>query len=212
MSVVAGIVALGGYIYFAPGLPSVAALRDVELQVPLKVYSRDGSLIAVYGEKRRQPLKIEEIPTIIIKAFLAAEDDRFFEHPGVDYQGLIRAAIDLARTGQKRQGGSTITMQLARNFFLGNERTYVRKLREIYLALIIERKFSKNEILELYLNKIFLGNRAYGVGAAANAYYGLDVTDLSIAQIAMIAGLPKAPSGNNQLLIQSQLLIVATMF
>ena len=197
MSVVAGIVALGGYLYFAPGLPSVAALRDVELQVPLKVYSRDGSLIAVYGEKRRQPLKIEEIPSIIIKAFLAAEDDRFFEHPGVDYQGLIRAAIDLARTGQKRQGGSTITMQLARNFFLGNERTYVRKLREIYLALIIERKFSKNEILELYLNKIFLGNRAYGVGAAANAYYGVDVTELSIAQIAMIAGLPKAPSGNN---------------
>ena len=197
MSVVAGVCALGAYIYFAPGLPSVATLKDVELQVPLKVYSRDGKLIAVYGEKRRKPLEIENFPEQVIQAFLAAEDDRFFEHPGVDYQGLIRAAIELIRTGKKRQGGSTITMQLARNFFLDNERTYVRKFREIYLALIIERQFSKNEILELYLNKIFLGNRAYGVGAAADAYYGLDVDELSVAQIAMIAGLPKAPSGNN---------------
>lgn len=197
MSVVAGVSALGAYIYFAPGLPSVATLKDIELQVPLKVYSRDGKLIAVYGEKRRKPLNIENFPAPVIQAFLAAEDDRFFDHPGVDYQGLIRAAIELIRTGKKRQGGSTITMQLARNFFLDNERTYVRKFREIYLALIIERQFSKNEILELYLNKIFLGNRAYGVGAAADAYYGLDVDELSVAQIAMIAGLPKAPSGNN---------------
>ena len=197
MSVVAGIIALGTYLYFAPGLPSVATLKDVELQVPLKVYSRDGKLIAVYGEKRRQPLIIEDIPKPVIHAFLSAEDDRFFEHPGVDYQGLIRAAIDVLVTGEKRQGGSTITMQLARNFFLGNERTYVRKLREIFLALRIEHLFSKNEILELYLNKIYLGNRAYGIGAAADVYYGLDVSELNIAQIAMIAGLPKAPSRYN---------------
>lgn len=197
MSVVTGIVALGTYLYFAPGLPSVGTLKDVELQVPLKVYSRNGKLIAVYGEKRRQPLNIDEVPDLFIKAFLSAEDDRFFEHPGVDYQGLIRAAIELLVTGEKRQGGSTITMQLARNFFLGNERTYVRKLREIFLALRIEHIFTKNEILELYLNKIYLGNRAYGVGAAADVYYGLDVSELNVAQIAMIAGLPKAPSAYN---------------
>ncbi len=200
MSVVAGITALGAYIYFVPGLPGVATLKDVELQVPLKVYSRDGKLIAVYGEKRRQPLDIENYPTQVIQAFLAAEDDRFFAHPGVDYQGLIRAAIDVALTGEKRQGGSTITMQLARNFFLGRERTYVRKLREIFLALRIEHELSKNEILELYLNKIYLGNRAYGVGAAADVYYGLSVDALNLAQVAMIAGLPKAPSRFNPII------------
>ncbi len=200
MSVVAGITALGAYIYFVPGLPGVATLKDVELQVPLKVYSRDGKLIAVYGEKRRQPLDIEDYPTQVIQAFLAAEDDRFFTHPGVDYQGLIRAAIDVALTGEKRQGGSTITMQLARNFFLGRERTYVRKLREIFLALRIEHELSKNEILELYLNKIYLGNRAYGVGAAADVYYGLSVDALNLAQVAMIAGLPKAPSAFNPII------------
>ncbi len=200
MSVVAGIIALGTYIYFAPGLPSVSTLKDVELQVPLKVYSRDGKLIAVYGEKRRQPLTIEAFPPPVIQAFLAAEDDRFFDHPGVDYQGLIRAAIGVLVTGEKRQGGSTITMQLARNFFLGNERTYVRKLREIILALRIEHELTKNEILELYLNKIYLGNRAYGVGAAVDVYYGLAIDKINLAQVAMIAGLPKAPSIYNPII------------
>lgn len=200
ISVAVGIVAVGAYLYFAPGLPSVSTLKDVELQVPLKVFSRDGKLIAVYGEKRRQPLQIKEYPQSVIQAFLAAEDDRFYQHPGVDYQGLIRAAIEVLRTGEKRQGGSTITMQLARNFFLGNERTYVRKLREIFLALQIEHELSKDEILELYLNKIYLGNRAYGVGAAADVYYGLGVDELSISQIAMIAGLPKAPSRFNPII------------
>jgi len=200
MSVVAGIIALGAYIYFAPGLPSVSTLKDVELQVPLKVYSRDGKLIAVYGEKRRQPLTIEAFPPPVIQAFLAAEDDRFFDHPGVDYQGLIRAAIGVLVTGEKRQGGSTITMQLARNFFLGNERTYVRKLREIILALRIEHELTKNEILELYLNKIYLGNRAYGVGAAVDVYYGLAIDKINLAQVAMIAGLPKAPSIYNPII------------
>ena len=197
ISVAVGIIAIGAYLYFAPGLPSVSTLKDVELQVPLKVFSQDGKLIAVYGEKRRQPLQISEYPPQIIQAFLAAEDDRFYEHPGVDYQGLIRAAAELIRTGKIRSGGSTITMQLARNFFLSNEKKYVRKLREIFLALQIEHQLSKDEILELYLNKIFLGHRAHGVGAAANVYYGLDVEELNIAQIAMIAGLPKAPSASN---------------
>ncbi len=191
------IVALGTYIYLAPSLPGVTILKDVELQVPLKVYSRDGKLIAVYGEKRRQPLTIDALPGPLVQAFLAAEDDRFYEHLGVDYQGLIRAALNVLLTGEKRQGGSTVTMQLARNFFLGNERTYSRKLKEIFLALRIEHELDKNEILELYLNKIYLGNRAYGVGAAAEVYYGLDVNELNLAQVAMIAGLPKAPSRFN---------------
>jgi len=197
ISVAVGILAVGAYLYFAPGLPSVDTLKDVELHVPLKVFSSDGKLIAVYGEKRRQPLKIDEYPEQVIQAFLAAEDDRFYQHPGVDYQGLMRAAWELITTGEIRSGGSTITMQLARNFFLSSEKKYVRKLREIFLALQIEHQLNKDEILELYLNKIFLGHRAHGVGAAANVYYGLDVEELNIAQIAMIAGLPKAPSGSN---------------
>lgn len=207
ISVAVGIIAVGAFLYFSPGLPSVSTLKDVELQVPLKVFSRDGKLIAVYGEKRRQPLQIKDYPQPVIQAFLAAEDDRFYQHPGVDYQGLIRAAIEVLRTGEKRQGGSTITMQLARNFFLGNERTYVRKLREIFLALQIEHELSKNEILELYLNKIYLGNRAYGVGAAADVYYGLSVDELSVSQVAMIAGLPKAPSRFNPIINPGRALV-----
>jgi penicillin-binding protein 1A len=188
---------LGIYLYLAPGLPPVATLKDVQLQTPLRVFTRDGELIAEYGEKRRKPLRIEQVPKMMREAFLAAEDDRFFEHPGVDYQGLARAAVHLIRTGEKGQGGSTITMQLARNFFLTRERTYTRKLREIFLALKIERELTKDEILELYLNKIYLGNRAYGVGAAAEVYYGKDAHELDLAQMAMIAGLPKAPSAFN---------------
>jgi penicillin-binding protein 1A len=200
ISVAVGIIAVGAYLYFAPGLPSVSTLKDVELQVPLKVFSRDEKLIAVYGEKRRQPLQIEDYPQPVIQAFLAAEDDRFYQHPGVDYQGLLRAASELVSTGEIRSGGSTITMQLARNFFLSNEKKYVRKMREIFLALQIEHQLSKDEILELYLNKIYLGNRAYGVGAAADVYYGLDVDELTYSQVAMIAGLPKAPSKYNPII------------
>ena len=190
-------VVLGTYLFLAPGLPTAAKIKDVQLQVPLRVYSKQGDLIAEYGEKRRKPLKLEEMPLLLHQAFLAAEDDRFFEHPGVDYQGLLRAALHLIKTGQKGQGGSTITMQLTRNFFLSSERTYTRKLREIFLALKVERELSKEEILELYLNKIYLGNRSYGIGAAAEVYYGKDVIDLDLAQISMIAGLPKAPSRYN---------------
>ena len=185
------------YFYVAPGLPSIETLKDVRLQVPLRVYSRDGALIAEFGEKRRSPLKYSETPELMIKAVLAAEDDRFFEHPGVDYQGILRAVLHLLRTGEKGPGGSTITMQVARNFFLTLDKTYLRKISEIFLALRIEREFSKREILELYLNKIYLGHRAYGVAAAAQVYYGKTADQLSLAQMAMIAGLPKAPSTNN---------------
>ncbi len=183
--------------YVVPQLPESDNLRDVELQVPLRVYSRDGSLIAEFGEMRRSPLSIDDIPPQVVKAFLAAEDDRFYQHPGVDWQGILRAGIHVMRTGDKTQGGSTITMQVARNFFLTREKTYLRKLNEVILALKIERELSKNEILELYLNKIYLGQRAYGVAAAAQVYYGTDVDQLNLAQAAMIAGLPKAPSTTN---------------
>jgi penicillin-binding protein 1A len=187
----------GAYLYLEPKLPSIETLKDVRLQVPLRIYSSDHLLIAEFGEKRREPLDYDEIPPLMIQAFLAAEDDRFFQHPGVDYHGIIRAAVQLLLTGERRQGGSTITMQVARNFFLSSEKTYTRKLNEIFLAIKIERLLSKEEILELYLNKIYLGHRSYGVGAAALVYYGRPVEKLELSEIAMIAGLPKAPSRLN---------------
>ncbi len=194
----AGVVVLAAaYFFIAPDLPPIDRLKDVQLQVPLRVYSDDGQLVAEFGEQRRKPIRYADLPQMVIDAILATEDDRFFEHPGVDYQGLVRAAIELIKTGHKRQGGSTITMQVARNFFLSSEKTYLRKLTEIFLALKIERYLTKEEILELYLNKIYFGQRAYGVGAAADVYYGVPIDQLSVAQIAMIAGLPKAPSANN---------------
>ena len=186
-----------GYLYLEPQLPPIANLKDVHMQVPLHVYARDGSLMAEFGVKRRIPVKIEQVPPLLLQAVLAAEDDRFYEHPGVDYRGLLRASTQLLLTGEKKQGGSTITMQVARNFFLDSEKTYLRKFKEILLALKIERELSKPEILELYLNKIYLGNRAYGVAAAAQFYYGTTIDKLSAAQMAMIAGLPKAPSKYN---------------
>lgn len=188
------------YFYLTPRLPAVDSLREVQLQVPLRVYTRDAELIAEYGDIRREPLPLEQIPQTLQEAFLAAEDDRFWEHPGVDYKGLLRAALNLALTGRRDQGGSTITMQVARNFFLTREKTYTRKLNEILLALKIERQLNKAEILELYLNKIPFGSRAHGVGAAAQIYYGRAPRDLTLAETAMIAGLPKAPSGNNPLI------------
>ena len=194
---VSAIAVSGLYLYLAPQLPSIEGLSDVRLQTPLRIYSSDGTLLGEFGEKRRTPKTLDEIPVAMKQAFLAAEDDRFFEHPGVDYQGILRAALNLVITGQRGQGGSTITMQLARNFYLSSEKTYARKLSEILLALKIERELSKEKILELYLNKIYLGNRSYGVEAAAQTYYGLTLNELSVAQIAMIAGLPKAPSRYN---------------
>jgi penicillin-binding protein 1A len=189
--------AAGMYWYLAPKLPPIDSLKDVQLQEPLRVYSRDGRLLAEFGEKRRTPLKFDQIPPLMVKAVLAAEDERFYQHPGVDWQGLTRAVVHVIRTGEKGPGGSTITMQVARNFFLGREKTYMRKINEILLALKIEKELTKDDILELYFNKIFLGHRAYGVEAAALVYYGSRLDELSIAQIAMIAGLPKAPSRFN---------------
>jgi len=198
IGVITGVSSIFGiYYYLEPDLPSIDSLKDVQLQVPLRIYSKDGLLISEYGEKKRIPLEFEQVPEQMVQAFLAAEDDRFYEHPGVDYQGLIRAAIQLALTGKKTQGGSTITMQVARNFFLSKKKTYLRKVNEIFLALKIDNQLSKNDVLTLYLNKIYLGQRAYGVGAAAQVYYGKSVDELELAEIAMIAGLPKAPSSYN---------------
>ncbi|VAW57164.1 Multimodular transpeptidase-transglycosylase [hydrothermal vent metagenome] len=199
--------ALSLYLYLEPKLPSIEGLSDIQLQVPLRIYSSDGGVIAEYGEKRRSPKAIKDIPLKLRQAFLAAEDDRFYEHPGVDYQGILRAVLVLATTGKRGQGGSTITMQLARNFYLSREKTFARKLNEIFLALNIEQKLSKDQILELYLNKIYLGNRAYGVSAASRVYYGKPMSELNLAQLAMIAGLPKAPSRYNPIVNPSRALI-----
>ena len=175
-------------------LPDITALEHVQYQRPLTIYSHDQQLIAQFGEMRRMPVAIDQIPRQQINAFLAAEDALFFSHDGVDVKGLLRAATQLISTGKKKQGGSTITMQVARNFLLSNEKTYLRKLKEIMLAMKIEQRFSKSEILALYLNKIYMGQRAYGVAAAAQTYYGKPLNALDLAQQAMIAGLPKAPS------------------
>ena len=195
------LMAAGGFFaakwFYSPELPPVEEIRELPLQVPLRIYTADGQLIGEYGAERRAPLNYEEIPPRLIHAFLAAEDDRYFEHPGVDYQGLLRAAWQLALTGRKSQGGSTITMQLARNFFLTNERTYTRKIKEILLALEMEEQLSKEQILETYLNKIYLGNRAYGVGAAAQVYFAKPIDELTLSEMAILAGLPKAPSRDN---------------
>ena len=175
-------------------LPDIGLLEHVQYQTPLSIFSQDGLLIGEYGEKKRTPITIDKVPQQQINAFLAAEDERFYTHPGVDYKGLLRAANQLITTGKKRQGGSTITMQVARNFLLSKEKTFLRKLKEILLSLQIERRYSKEQILELYLNKIYLGQRAYGLAAAAQIYYGKRLDELKLYQQAMIAGLPKAPS------------------
>jgi len=187
----------GAYLYFGPQLPTAGDIGDAELNEPLRIYTADRKLIGEFGIERRLPRTYDQIPETMVHAFVAAEDDRFFEHPGVDYQGIVRAAINLVETGRKTQGGSTITMQLARNLYLSNDRTYVRKIKEIILALRIESKLTKEQILEIYLNKIYLGNRAYGVGAASEVYYHKPLNELTLAQIAMIGGLPKAPSRYN---------------
>ena len=191
------IVVVGVLYYIEFELPDIDALNTVQLQVPLQVFSQDGKLIAEYGEKRRIPIPYSQIPRPLIDAVLDTEDQRYFQHPGIDIPGLFRASIKLIATGKKQQGGSTITMQVARSFYLTRHKTFGRKLREILLALKINHKLSKEKILELYLNKIFLGSRAYGVEAAAEVYYGKPLKDLSLDQYAMLAGLPKAPSALN---------------
>ncbi|MCY1340167.1 Penicillin-binding protein 1A [compost metagenome] len=189
----------GAFLYLSPSLPSVDSLRRIQLQIPLRVYSNDGKLIAEFGEMRRSPVRFADIPSDFVQALLAAEDDNFANHYGVDLTSLMRAATQLLKTGHIQTGGSTITMQVAKNYFLTSERSFSRKINEILLALQIERELSKDEILELYVNKIYLGNRAYGIEAAAQVYYGKSIRELSLAQMAMIAGLPKAPSRFNPL-------------
>jgi penicillin-binding protein 1A len=192
-----GYAALCSYVFLAPAIPDVGTLRDVRLQVPLRVFSRDGRLIAQIGEYRRIPVAYEDIPMRVQQAFLAAEDDRFFKHHGVDYAGLLRATFVNLVSGLPSQGGGTITMQLARNMFLTPERRFDRKLKEIFLSFRIEHEFTKPEILTLYLNKIFLGQRAYGAAAAAEVYFGKSLDQLTLAETATIAGMPRAPSRDN---------------
>src|SRR5574344_2930927 len=179
-----------------PNLPDISDLVDYQPKLPLRVYSSEGVLIGEFGEERRTLTPIREIPKVMVDAVLAIEDTRFFEHNGVDYKGILRAA--LANLGKvKSQGASTITMQVARNVYLSSEKTYTRKIYEVLLTFKLEHLLSKEKILEVYMNQIFLGHRAYGFAAAAEVYFGKQLKDLSIAEAAMLAGLPKAPSAYN---------------
>jgi penicillin-binding protein 1A len=182
------------YVYLKPALPDVDTLRVVQLQVPLRVYTRDGKLIASIGEQRRIPVRFDQIPKRLIQAFLATEDDRFFRHHGVDWQGILRAALVNLKAGRISQGASTITMQVARDMFLTPKRDMKRKMSEVYISLLMETEFTKEEIFSLYVNKIFLGQRAYGVGAAAEVYFGKNLDQLTVAEMATLAGIPTAPS------------------
>jgi penicillin-binding protein 1A len=182
------------YVYLRPALPDVDSLRDVQLQVPLRVYTRDGKLIAAIGEQRRIPVQYEQLPKRLIQAFLATEDDRFFQHHGVDWQGILRAALANLKAGRISQGASTITMQVSRDMFLTPRRDMKRKMSEVYISLLMESEFTKEEIFSLYVNKIFLGQRAYGVGAAAEVYFGKTLDQLTVAEMATLAGIPTAPS------------------
>ena len=195
-----GLVA-GGVLYFhlKSSLPSVESLKTVELQQPMQIYTADGKLIGEVGEQRRIPVKLENVPQRLQDAFLATEDSRFYDHHGLDPVGIARAIFVAVNNGGASQGASTITQQLARNFFLTPEKTIIRKVREAVLAVEIENALSKQEILELYLNKIFLGYRSYGVAAAAQTYFGKNLDELTLSEMAVIAGLPKAPSTMNPL-------------
>ncbi len=195
------------YLYLSPNLPSVDVLKDVRLQTPLRIYTTDKQLIGEFGEKRRTPITFNQIPTQFVNAILAAEDGDFYSHHGVSIKGLLRAASQLLLTGEKGSGGSTLTMQVARNYFLSFEKTFSRKFNEILLSLQIEREFSKKEILELYVNVIFLGHRAYGIEAASQVYYGKPISELILPQLAMIAGLPKAPSTFNPIVNPARALV-----
>jgi penicillin-binding protein 1A len=189
---------LSGFtLYLGPQLPKIQSIKDMKLQTPLRIYTRDAKLMGEFGETRRQPISYSDIPPLFVKAVLAAEDDRFFTHPGIDATGLLRAAAELVKSGRIQSGGSTITMQLARNFFLSTDKSFIRKFNEILLSIQLERTFSKEQIFELYANKIYLGNYAYGSQAAAYIYYGRPLNELSLAEWAMLAGLPKAPSKYN---------------
>lgn len=193
-----GLMILGGfYFYMVIHLPDVSQLKETKMQVPLQIYTQDGKLIGEFGEKKRIPVTLDQVPKKLINAILDTEDQRYYEHKGVDFVSVFRAAKAVYSSGKKTQGASTITMQVARAFFLNPEKTYTRKINEILLAFKIDSAFSKEEILELYLNKIYMGERAYGVAAAAQIYYGKNLNELTLPQIAMLAGLPQAPSREN---------------
>jgi penicillin-binding protein 1A len=180
-----------------PNLPSLDSLTDYQPKVPLRIYTEDGALIGEFGEERRSVISIAQVPKFLKDAIISAEDERFYQHAGIDYVGVMRAAYSNLLAGGKRQGASTITMQVARNFFLSSEKTFTRKLYEALLAFKIEHSLTKDQILELYINQIYLGQRAYGFAAAAQTYFGKSLDQLSLAEAAMLAGLPKAPSSYN---------------
>ena len=190
-------------IYIDSKLPNEELIRNIELQIPLKIYSSDKKLIGEFGEKRRTALKFGEIPTHYVNAVLAAEDDDFFSHSGVSYTGLLRSVYRLVKAGRIQGGGSTITMQVAGNYLTSRDVSLFRKVKDIFLAYRLEETYTKEEIFEFYVNRIFFGNRAYGIAAASEVYYGKSLTQLNLAQWAMIAALPKAPSSINPLLIQA---------
>jgi penicillin-binding protein 1A len=180
-----------------PTLPSIDALTEYNPKIPLRIYSAEGTLIGEFGEERRAMVRIADVPSALKQAILAAEDERFYEHGGVDYIGVLRAVLHNFSAGSARQGASTITMQVARNFFLTKEKTFHRKFNEALLAFKIEHSLTKDQILEIYINQIFLGQRAYGFASAAQVYFGKNLQDLNLGEIAMLAGLPKAPSRYN---------------
>src|SRR5262245_1236354 len=195
---------VGAYYYLEPSVPSAEDLRNIRIQVPLQIYSRDGRLIAEFGEEKRTPVAYENIPPLVVKAVLAAEDEHFFEHPGVDWRGVIRGALSEIGAGDVKTGGSTITQQVTRtsNVFpragtrSGFERI-VQKYREILLAFRIEREFTKQEILSLYLNTYYFGQRSYGIVTAARTYFGKDLAELTVSEVAILAGIPQRPNDLN---------------
>jgi len=195
IGVVAGVV--GAYYYVQPGLPAAETIRDIPLQIPLRIFSRDGYLISEIGERRRILVTYEDLPQHVVDAFVAAEDQRFFVHPGIDYRGILRAFAQLAVTGDISSGGSTLTQQLARDYFLTREQKFTRKLREAFLAYKIEQEFTKEQIMALFLNKMFFGQRAYGVAAASQVYFDKDLADINAAEAATLAGVLPAPSRYN---------------
>ncbi|MCB1958398.1 MAG: transglycosylase domain-containing protein, partial [Rhodocyclaceae bacterium] len=197
----AAVIGLAGVAIFAitawPKLPSVELLSEYKPKLPLRIFTSDGQLLAEYGQERRSFVPIAHVPETLKQAILAAEDERFYEHPGVDTLGIARAAVANLASGGRSQGASTITMQVARNMFLSREKTLSRKFYEILLSLKIENNLTKDQILEVYLNQIYLGQRSYGFSTAAKTYFGKSLQDLSISEAAMLAGLPKAPSAYN---------------
>ncbi|MDH4054699.1 MAG: PBP1A family penicillin-binding protein, partial [Gammaproteobacteria bacterium] len=189
---------IGAYYYVQPSLPAAETIRDIPLEVPLRIFSRDGYLISEIGERKRVPVSYEEVPRHVIDAFIAAEDRRFFEHSGIDYRGVLRAVLRLAQTGDASGGGgSTLTQQLARDYFLTREQTLSRKLKEAFLAYKIEQEFSKEQIMALFLNKMFFGQRAYGVAASAQVYFDKNLSEITVAEAATLAGVLPAPSRYN---------------